>query len=260
MSSVAGSASIIQCSECEEEFGAEDEICECLKNRFDSNSKATRVPKGILIEGMGVVKHPADDEAEALSIAASNRKENLNLEKIYSEEELKQRIEEAVNALSNKSTMEDLTSEVEALKASVVEKTKLLDEATANLKSLTEERDTFKASLDKIEKETKDKETYDNRLKSLVEAGFTAPENDEEKTNHKTQVLAMDESVFNYHVQTLKSMSSKVKTEPKKSEAPSVTTVEASLNSVRSLKSEDLEDSRLKKFSELAKLVNKIEF
>lgn len=200
-----------ECSVCGEQFPSElhdeGEYCEHLNARHNeahASYGAIRYLKDFFFSGVGVVEDPADVEAGALALA--NKKEGIELaeEKTYTKEDLEKAALEAVEKYKKESDASKIEEENRALKASMEEKDKLLTEATENIKTLSSERDELKGQLENIKVEAEKKEKRDSRLKILEEAGWKKPEDEEEFETAMATILAMDDNVFNYHVETLK--------------------------------------------------------
>jgi hypothetical protein len=207
-----------QCSKCGEIFAASDHpegtYCEHLNTRFDTMASADseesvyRKLQGFILGGAGVVEDPADIDAEALALARS--KEVKTLDKIeLTQAELDAKIAEAVkDALAEaakEANVGELTERADAAEATVAEQKTALESAKETIETLTTERDETKAEL----QELKDKAAWDvkaaERKQALDEAGYVAPEKEEEAEEAFAKFVDMSEDVFALFITTVKS-------------------------------------------------------
>jgi colicin import membrane protein len=211
-----------ECSQCGEIFAAEDHpegtYCEHLNKRFDTKASAGdqvfRRLKGFILGGAGVVEDPADVDAEALAIAA-RPKEAKSLDKIeLTQAELKAQIDEAVEKAlaeaAKNADVDELKARAEAAEKEAKEKADALAEATETIAALTTERDEAKASLKELEDKAAWGAKAAERKTALDEAGYQAPENEEEAEAAFAKFVDMADDVFELFTTTVKAGAKKV--------------------------------------------------
>lgn len=213
------------CTECNEVFASRDydegQYCEHLNYRkavssAGGNSAYRRLHDNVFT-GTGVVRNPADVDAESLALAEEQREEARKLDEIkMTKAEFEAKLAEAVKAaiedykLKNEAdkALSAAQADNEALKAKLVE----ADNTIAKLK---EEGEKSQAALKELEAKISVAKAVSERMKVLAEAGLTIPSDQEElKTLHEAVAEYTDKG-FNMFVETVKKAAAASKSEDK---------------------------------------------
>jgi len=206
-----------ECSKCGEIFAAQDHpdgtYCEHLNKRFDSLASASEEPtyrklRKFILGGAGVVEDPADVDAEALALAARTKEvrtlDEIKLTQAELDAKIKKAVDEALAEAAEQANVEELTERAEKAEAEAKEKAEALAKATQTIEALTAERDEAKASLKKLEDDIAYEAKAADRKAALDEAGYVAPENQEEADAAFAKIVDMSDDVFELFTTTVK--------------------------------------------------------
>jgi hypothetical protein len=174
-----------RCSVCEEIFESKDSgegsYCNHLNDRHSAEA-AERASRHLLdnnFGGVGCVVNPACEGADALALAKDeqeSRKEVAELsDKVYTEEDLKQAIADAIVEHQAKT---ESNVELETAKAEIEKLTNELSGASDTLKALQEEKDVSDKALADFKSEIESKEKLRDRMKALADVGYEIPEDE----------------------------------------------------------------------------------
>jgi hypothetical protein len=252
-----------ECSKCGSVFAAEthgeEDYCECLKGRFDKSTASDgkgegvyRILRGFIFGGAGVVEDPADVEAESLAMAKTKEVSTLADKIELTPAELKDKIKEAVDKALADATKaansEEVEQKLEAALKDAEEKTAALKEATQTVETLTKERDEAKAELTEFRSKIEKEKVEADRTAVLTEAGYVAPDDEDEAKAEMDVIMSMDEAIFDFHVKKIKAA---VKKEGKKEETPRV----PATGSAKPAKASKKSDDELSEVEEAAELI-----
>jgi hypothetical protein len=208
-----------ECSKCGAVFAAEDHpegtYCDCLNKRFEQSnasiaSKDTvfRKLKTFILGGSGVVEDPADVKAESLALAKNKEVRQLSDKIELTQAELDAKIKTAVQDALDKAAEDakdsEVAKELTAAQAMLTEQKEALEKASETIELLTKERDEAKAETKALEDKMVSDARATERSKILEDAGYVAPEDEEEAQTAFAKFVNMSEDVFDLFVTTIK--------------------------------------------------------
>jgi hypothetical protein len=210
-----------QCSECGKIHDKTDDVCDHLLNRFLSSSNVSRVLKDLTFGGAGVVKTPADIDAEALAIAkmfknntegvskdmddkALQMLEDAQKEKKLAEEKINQIFSEKqtaeVELAQSKTTIEDLTKQLDFAKSELVSTKDALETLATAHNGLKKQLEDLSAVVAGIETQKK----AEARCETLASIGFGPGKDNDKYQEHFERIKALDDKAFDALVEACK--------------------------------------------------------
>lgn len=181
-----------ECSVCHHVASKKEDYCEHLKSRTMPGSTASRILRGIVFGGAGVVDNPADTQAKSVSLGNNNSKEENVMPKnnegnivFDSQAELdaliQSKVDEAIKAGEKDEKIETLEAEIANLKEEMEKVSKELEAEKANTAKLQEEKAAVEADFATFKEDLEKENAAKARINELTEAGVVIPETNAEK-------------------------------------------------------------------------------
>jgi hypothetical protein len=170
-----------ECSICHELFANSEDYCEHLKTRFEPESKASRILRGLTFAGAGVVDNPADVLAGSLALASSNHEEEQTVDndKTVNASETPE-VPDTNSMLAEKEVViNDLTSKLAEATNQVTETVAKFNDLSAQFEAATIKITELTAELNDLKADVESNAQAHARIKELKGIGYSIPEDDE---------------------------------------------------------------------------------